>query len=1078
MDLVIWWPTNATTPTGIVASSANCRGGFVRGGFDADILPIGAAFEEIYNNEEGEHSNRYHMINAKNETFVLDVKGVLNYVNNTLHGFGWGTFRTTAKSLKHINYKPYVFEVAAGFNSGHAQASLFEVTSNGGGTAANQPRRPWPTFRWQTYAYTGNGQWINSMSPKADNAQSSASPDSHRNDSEYAIAAPASDSASERPITGGHGPMAAIPFDQPVAVTASGTPLLNPRSCVICRKRKVRCDKTMPCANCRRTQFACMFPAPARARRQPRPKDPNALPKPGTSEREADLVKRLRKLESVVNELSGQAEAKGDKGAGETNFSTEAETNFNPDDTNQYHSRTSPGDIESPRSQGAEVIREAADEAKRKTEGRDMLGIHKQLGRLVLHDGGKTSRYVNSGFWSKLNDELDELRNEMQAASDQFDESEDDNSPDNSPQQTFTADPDHHSFIMGYRSADVDLTKLHPLPVHVPFLWQIYLENVEPLLRVLHIPTMEKLIRNMRWRMDDLSPGDEALIFAIYYAAVTSMEEDEVQTNLGSSQSHFISQFRFALEQALAKANLLNTSDMAVLQAFTIFLTIVKRHDDSKFCWMLTGMCVRMAQGLGLHRDGVQLGLPPFEVEMRRRVWWAIMSIDLRSAEEMSSDLTVSDNSFDTQLPSNINDADIDPSSTEMPMPREGRTDVSVSLVRHEICALSRRLFTIMSEMGPVDPNCVEKSLEEREHMLIEVYDRIEAKFLKHVVTDDDPIFWMGALIARVIMAKIGLIIYQPLLFPGTGPDLSNEIRSRLWVSTIQIVEYNYILNTDPRCRQWRWLFQTYRQWHAIAYMLLEASRRPWTVTSERAWEAAQILGNDHSIESMKSKDHTAVWMPVKRLYIKAKRHREAEVMRLRADPAAAQRLDVEDRMSTAPERLGPIPGMESRESDLRLRWRKLVRTENLPSEVPFQMSILPDPSQSITIRPQAGEVDSMLPQNSVSPEQEGGLINNTVTVQGPLDGNPSPFLWPGSLQSSHGNAQSGAGSIDGMDELLQGGVIYFGDFSPDMDDLDMNTDMFNVDDINWQNWNEALKGLNGPSASDLPSGTGRWGGM
>ncbi|KPM38035.1 hypothetical protein AK830_g8535 [Neonectria ditissima] len=496
-------------------------------------------------------------------------------------------------------------------------------------------------------------------------------------------------------------------------------------------------------------------------------------------------------------------------------------------------------------------------------------------------------------------------REDEPPVSDDVEDSEDDGNPHQPPPQKFAADSDHHSFILGYRSADVDLTGLHPLPSQVACLWQIYLENAEPLLNVLHLPTMDKLMGKMKWRVGNLSLGAEAPVFAIYYAAVTSREAEE---------------FRFTLEQALAKANILNTPNMAVLQAFTIFPTMVKCHDGSKFCWTPTSVCVRMAQALGLHCDGVQLDLPPFELEMRHRLWWSIMSIDSRSAEVMGSDLTVADKHFDTQLPSDINDADIDPSSTEMPAPREGRTDTSVSLVRHETCALCRRLLTVMAEMGPVDPKNAGKTLEGREYMLVEVYDRIEEKFLKHVVTYDDPLLWMASLIARIVMAKNGLVIYQPVSFPGTGPELFNEIRNRLWVSTIEIVEYNYLLNTDPRCRQWRWLFQAYRQWPSIAYMLLEASRRSWTVTSERAWEAAQILGHDHPMEGTEKEDPTAVWMPVKRLYIKAKRHREVERARLRADPAAAQRLDVEDRMNNVPERLGPVPGMESQKSELRLR--------------------------------------------------------------------------------------------------------------------------------------------------------------
>ena len=244
------------------------------------------------------------------------------------------------------------------------------------------------------------------MPPNTTYPQSSLSPDCRDNDSRSAAAAPASDSASEPPIAAGLSPMTAIPFDQPIALTESGTPVLNPRSCIICRKRKVRCDKTMPCTNCRRAQIACVFPAPGRARRQPRLRDPNAPPKPSTSQRETELIKRLRKLEGVVNELSSQVETKGSTG-GSRSFSAEAEANGDTGGTNQYNSGSSVGNVDSPRMlQGVAAVREAAEEAKRKTEGHDPSGIQKQLGRLVLHDGGKTSRYINRGYWSKLNDEV------------------------------------------------------------------------------------------------------------------------------------------------------------------------------------------------------------------------------------------------------------------------------------------------------------------------------------------------------------------------------------------------------------------------------------------------------------------------------------------------------------------------------------------------------------------------------------------------------------------------------------------------------------------------------------------------
>ena len=89
---------------------------------------------------------------------------------------------------------------------------------------------------------------------------------------------------------------------------------------------------------------------------------------------------------------------------------------------------------------------------------------------------------------------------------------------------------DHHAFILGYRSADVSLRQCHPSPSHVSYLWDVYKDNVEPLLKLLHVPSTEAIFRDARKNPDNLSPGHQALVFSIYYAAITSLEPDEVSS--------------------------------------------------------------------------------------------------------------------------------------------------------------------------------------------------------------------------------------------------------------------------------------------------------------------------------------------------------------------------------------------------------------------------------------------------------------------------------------------------------------------------------------------------------------------
>ncbi|KPM45841.1 hypothetical protein AK830_g571 [Neonectria ditissima] len=310
----------------------------------------------------------------------------------------------------------------------------------------------------------------------------------------------------------------------------SGNPALNPRSCVTCRRRKVRCDKQMPCSNCRRAQIPCVFPAPGRAPRQPRPRDPNAPPKNST-QREVELVKRLRKLEGIVEELSGQIEVEsGGKGPSSASSpeathnaqatGSERAATFPPRQASCASMFSPPSDSPKENDAVSVSVSDQGSEAARRQE------LQKKFGRLVLNEHSGSKRYVSSGFWAKLNDELDSIRQDTQKLTDEeFDDSDFEDSPESTPASIPPID--HHAFILGYRSADVDLSKCHPLPSHVPFLWSVYQENVEPLIKLVHVPTTEELFRTARRCSGQLTSGQEALVFAIYYAAIVSLEADE-----------------------------------------------------------------------------------------------------------------------------------------------------------------------------------------------------------------------------------------------------------------------------------------------------------------------------------------------------------------------------------------------------------------------------------------------------------------------------------------------------------------------------------------------------------------------
>jgi hypothetical protein len=109
---------------------------------------------------------------------------------------------------------------------------------------------------------------------------------------------------------------------------------------------------------------------------------------------------------------------------------------------------------------------------------------------------------------------------------------------------------------------------------------------------------------------------------------------------------------------------------------------------DPRTLFCLTGVAVRIAQRMGLSTDGTVYAIPPFEVEMRRRLWWQILLIDVRVAELSGAGSSILTYTWKTQLPSNINDSDLFPNMKDPPVERPGLTEMTFVRLRCEVAQL------------------------------------------------------------------------------------------------------------------------------------------------------------------------------------------------------------------------------------------------------------------------------------------------------------------------------------------------------------------------------------------------------
>ena len=130
----------------------------------------------------------------------------------------------------------------------------------------------------------------------------------------------------------------------------------------------------------------------------------------------------------------------------------------------------------------------------------------------------------------------------------------------------------HESSLLLSSGTRKNLTEMHPNSLQIFRLWQTFLENVNPLTKILHAPTVQQQILEAMGELSNLGRELEALMFSIYCVALVSLQPGEVEKTLGESKKKLLSRFRRGAQAALNNATFLRTSNLMVLQAFILYL--------------------------------------------------------------------------------------------------------------------------------------------------------------------------------------------------------------------------------------------------------------------------------------------------------------------------------------------------------------------------------------------------------------------------------------------------------------------------------------------------------------------------
>ncbi len=309
-------------------------------------------------------------------------------------------------------------------------------------------------------------------------------------------------------------------------------------SCTVCRRRKVRCDRGVPCGNCKRAGEDCVPTIPSHAPRG----------RQGGRKRRTDgeLLERITKLEGLLRKIEG---------------------NPDEDKVTSMHPTATP----------AVDLREGSPQAV-VLDGQSRGACNISTNHTSQNPESGLDRYLGTSFWLTLSEEIGGLKDILNGSSDQEDEAEDEQTPPSSLSSPGTQqlnEANHSCFIFSPRSLVEN--PCDPTPHQLYSFCEIYLNNVDPVFKILHAPSLRRYLQEGAKELD-CSPGArglEALKFAICFAATTSMTDGECRNRIGEDRLVLMATYRAGTELALARADLVNTVEMSTLQAMTIYLVAI-----------------------------------------------------------------------------------------------------------------------------------------------------------------------------------------------------------------------------------------------------------------------------------------------------------------------------------------------------------------------------------------------------------------------------------------------------------------------------------------------------------------------
>lgn len=240
---------------------------------------------------------------------------------------------------------------------------------------------------------------------------------------------------------------------------------------------------------------------------------------------------------------------------------------------------------------------------------------------------------------------------------------------------------------------------------------------------------------------------------------------------------------------------------------------------------------------LGLHQDQPPFKHSPYETEMRRRLWWQICTLDVRTAEDEGTAPFLPQAMLHIPLPCNIGDNDLHAEMAHTPRANHNGVALLYNNARIEVTQ-GLRAILFREATAPHEKQLGKNLLQTKLDAIDSLESRLQSAYFDNC-DSSIPICNFTITTVRLVLlkARVAQHISQDNLSSERGP----EIDGFLFSSSVDLLERIHELATSRQYQRWWWLFRTYVEWDALALAFRGLCRKPDRDDADRAWQAIKV---------------------------------------------------------------------------------------------------------------------------------------------------------------------------------------------------------------------------------------------